>query len=145
MPKRSAHTSWTGGLEDGSGRVTLSSSGVGAYDVYFPKRAADDAEGTTSPEELIAAAHASCYAMQLSALIAAAGGTPVDLEVDATVSLARDPEGGFRIPIIELVVHGTVQDMNESAFKAVATDAKATCPVSKALAGTTITLDAALA
>ena len=60
MPKRSAHTSWTGGLQDGLGRVTLSSSGVGAYDISFPRRAADDAEGTTSPEELIAAAYASC-------------------------------------------------------------------------------------
>ena len=145
MPKRSAHTSWTGDLQDGLGRVTLSSSGVGAYDISFPRRTADDAEGTTSPEELIAAAHASCYAMQLSALIAAEGGTPVGLEVDAIVSLAPDPEGGFRIPIIELVVRGTVHSMDDSTFKAVAADAKTKCPVSKALAGTTITLDATLA
>jgi osmotically inducible protein OsmC len=144
MPKRSAHTSWTGGLPDGSGHVTLTSSGAGAYDVSFPKRAADDASGTTSPEELIAAAHSSCYAMQLSALIAAGGGTPVGLEVDATVALSPDPAGGFRISNIEIVVRGTVEGMDEEGFKKVANDAKAQCPVSKALTGTTITLDAAL-
>ncbi len=73
MPTRTARTAWTGGLQDGSGQVELSSSKVGTFDVSFPKRAADDAGGTTSPEELIAAAHSSCYAMQLSAFIAEAG------------------------------------------------------------------------
>lgn len=145
MPKRSAHTSWTGGLQDGSGHVTLVSSGVGEYDVSFPKRAADKAEGTTSPEELIAAAHSSCYAMQLSALIAGAGATPKGLEVDATVSLEPDPAGGFQISTIALVVRGTVEDLDDAGFKKVAEDAKAQCPVSKALTGTSITLDAALA
>ena len=73
MPTRTARTAWNGGLEDGSGQVELSSSKVGTYDVSFPKRAADEAGGTTSPEELIAAAHSACYAMQLSAFIAQAG------------------------------------------------------------------------
>jgi len=82
-------------LQDGSGRVTLTSSGVGEYDVSFPKRTADEAGGTTSPEELIAAAHASCYAMQLSAMVARAEATPKVLEVDATVSLDPDPAGDF--------------------------------------------------
>lgn len=63
MPTRTARTEWSGGLQDGSGRVTLVSSGLGSYDVSFPRRAADAAEGTTSPEELIAAAHTSCYCM----------------------------------------------------------------------------------
>ena len=76
MSTRTARTAWNGGLPDGSGQVELSSSKVGTFDVSFPKRAADDAGGVTSPEELIAAAHTSCFAMQLSALIAAAGGTP---------------------------------------------------------------------
>ena len=66
MPTRSATTAWRGGLQDGTGRVELSSSGVGTFDVSFPKRAADDADGTTSPEELIAGAHSACYAMALS-------------------------------------------------------------------------------
>ncbi len=76
MPTRSARTAWNGTLEQGSGQVELSSSKVGTYEVSFPKRAADDAGGTTSPEELIAAAHSACYAMQLSANIAEAGGRP---------------------------------------------------------------------
>lgn len=144
MAKRSAHTSWTGGLQDGSGHVTLTSSGAGSYDVSFPKRAAEDADGTTSPEELIAAAHSSCFAMQLSALIARAGGTPVGLEVDATVTLEPDPAGGFRIASVALVVRGDVQGLDDAGFKAAANEAKAQCPVSKALTGTTVTLDAAL-
>lgn len=145
MPKRSAHTSWTGGLQDGSGYVTLSSSGAGQYDVSFPKRAAEAADGTTSPEELIAAAHSSCYAMQLSALIARADATPKSLEVDATVTLDPDPAGGFRISTIALVVRGVVDGLDDDGFKKVANEAKAQCPVSKALTGTSITLDAALA
>jgi osmotically inducible protein OsmC len=145
MPKRSAHTSWTGGLQDGTGRVALTSSGVGVFDVSFPKRAAEDADGTTSPEELIAAAHSSCYSMSLTGAIARAGATPIGLEVDATVSLDADPAGGFRISTIALRVVGQVDGMDADAFQAAAETAKANCPVSKALTGTTITLEASLA
>jgi lipoyl-dependent peroxiredoxin len=145
MPTRSATTAWTGGLQDGSGRVELTSSGVGSYDVSFPRRAADDAGGVTSPEELIAAAHSSCYAMQLSALLAEAGGTPRSLDVTADVTLRPDPAGGFQISEIALSVRGTVDGLDDDGFRAAAESAKATCPVSKALTGTTITLDAALA
>jgi osmotically inducible protein OsmC len=145
MPTRTARVAWTGTLEQGSGKVELSSSHVGTYDVSFPKRAAEDAGGTTSPEELIAAAHASCYAMQLSAVIAAAGGTPQALDVSADVSLGPDPAGGFQITGIKLTVVGEVDDLDADGFLKAAEDAKATCPVSKALTGTTITLDASLA
>ena len=145
MPTRTARTAWTGSLQEGSGQVELSSSNVGTFDVSFPKRAADDAGGTTSPEELIAAAHSSCYAMQLSALIAEAGGTPGSLDVKADVSLAPDPAGGFRITGIELTVRGQVDGLDASGFEKAAQAAKEGCPVSKALTGTTITLDAALA
>ncbi len=145
MPTRSAHTAWTGGLQDGSGRVTLVSSGAGSYEVSFPRRAADEAEGVTSPEELIAAAHSACYAMQLSALIGRAEGTVGGLEVDAAVTLSPDPAGGFRIAGIALRVRGTVEGLDEAAFVELAEAAKASCPVSKALTGTEITLDAALA
>ena len=106
MPTRTARTAWTGSLQEGSGQVELSSSNVGTFDVSFPKRAADDADGTTSPEELIAAAHSSCYAMQLSANIAEAGGTPQSLDVKADVSLGPDTGGGFRITGIKLTVRG---------------------------------------
>lgn len=145
MPTRTAKTAWTGGLQDGSGTVELSSSKVGTYDVSFPKRAADDAGGATSPEELIAAAHSSCYAMQLSALVAQAGGTPKTLDVTADVSLGPDPAGGFRLTGIVLTVRGDVEGLDKAGFIKAAEDAKAGCPVSKALTGVDITLDAALA
>jgi lipoyl-dependent peroxiredoxin len=145
MPSRIASTHWTGGLNDGAGVTSLVSSGVGRFDVSFPRRAADDAEGVTSPEELIAAAHSACYAMQLSALIERAGGTPRTMDVSAEVGLAPDPAGGFRISSIALSVRADVENLDAATFQEVADSAKASCPVSKALTGTTITLDAALA
>ena len=145
MPTRTARTAWNGTLQDGSGQVELSSSKVGTYEVSFPKRAADDAGGTTSPEELIAAAHSACFAMQLSANIAEAGGTPVALEVSAEVGLGQDKEnGGFKLTGITLTVRGEVDGIDEAAVQQAAEAAKAGCPVSKALAGVPITLDAAL-
>ncbi len=140
MATRTARTAWTGTLADGSGEVTLASSGVGSFAVSFPKRAADDADGTTSPEELIAAALSSCYSMQLSALLGQAGGTPKILDVTAEVDFGPDPAGGFHIPAIRLTVTGSVDGLDDVAFRRAAEEAKATCPVSKALAGTTITL-----
>ncbi|MBA3410800.1 MAG: OsmC family protein [Geodermatophilaceae bacterium] len=145
MPTRTARTAWTGTLQEGSGQVELSSSKVGTYDVSFPKRAADEAGGTTSPEELIAAAHSSCYAMQLSAMIAEAGGTPQSLDVTADVSLGADPAGGFQLTGIKLTVRGEVEGLDEDGFVKAAEGAKTSCPVSKALTGVDITLDAALA
>ena len=146
MPTRTARTAWTGTLEQGSGQVELTSSKVGTYEVSFPKRAADEAGGTTSPEELIAAAHTSCFAMQLSALIAAAGGTPQSLEVTADVSLGPDPaDGGFKLTGIALKVVGEVEGLDEAGFVKAAEAAKAGCPISKALTGVEITLDASLA
>lgn len=144
MPTRTARTAWNGSLEQGSGQVELTSSKAGTYDVSFPKRAAEDAGGTTSPEELIAAAHASCYAMQLSAFIAEAGGTPQSLDVTADVTLGPDPAGGFAISGIALKVRGEVDGLDAAGFTAAAEKAKDGCPVSKALTGTTITLDAGL-
>ncbi|GAA4124933.1 OsmC family peroxiredoxin [Nocardioides fonticola] len=144
MPTRTARTAWNGSLTEGSGQVELTSSKVGTYDVSFPKRAADEADGTTSPEELIAAAHSSCYAMQFSALIAEAGGTPQALDVTADVSLGPDPAGGFRLTGITLTVRGEVDGLDEATFLQVAEAAKAGCPVSKALTGVEITLDASL-
>jgi osmotically inducible protein OsmC len=145
MATRTARTAWNGTLNEGGGQVELSSSKVGTFDVSFPKRTADDAGGVTSPEELIAAAHSSCYAMQLSAVIAEAGGTPIALEVSADVTLRPDPAGGLRITGIALTVRGEVEGLDAAGFAQAAENAKATCPVSKALTGTQITLDAALA
>ena len=145
MPTRTARTAWNGGLEDGSGQVELTSSQVGTYDVSFPKRAADEPGGTTSPEELIAAAHSACFAMQLSANVAEAGGTPQSLEVTADVALGPDPAGGFRLTGITLKVVGEVEGLDAAGFEKAAQAAKAGCPVSKALTGVEITLDASLA
>ena len=144
MPTRTARTDWRGGLQDGSGKVELTSSKIGTYDVSFPKRAADDADGTTSPEELIAAAHSACYAMQFSALLAEAGGTPQALDVQADVTLGPDPAGGFKLTGITLTVRGEVDGLDNDGFVKAAEAAKAGCPVSKALTGVEITLDAAL-
>lgn len=145
MAKRQARTAWNGPLDTGSGQVELSSSRTGTFDVSFPARAAEDAGGVTSPEELVASAHSSCYAMQLSALLGEAGLTPDALHVTAVVELGPDPAGGFRIPSIALTVTGELEGIDEPRFQEVAQAAKETCPVSKALAGTTITLKASLA
>ena len=141
MTTRTARTAWNGTLNEGTGQVELTSSKAGTFDVSFPKRTADEASGT-SPEELIGAAHSSCYAMQLSGVIGAAGGTPVALDVSADVTLAPDPAGGLRITEIALSLRGEVEGIDEETFLKAAQEAKDTCPVSKALTGTTITLDA---
>ena len=144
MPTRTARTGWTGTLEQGVGKVELTSSRLGTFEMSFPKRAADEAGGATSPEELIAAAHSACYAMQLSHLIAQAGGTPQALDVQADVSLGPDPAGGFRLTGIKLTVRGEVEGLDADQFAQAAAAAKAGCPVSKALTGVDISLDAAL-
>ncbi len=145
MPTRTARTAWTGGLLDGSGQVELTSSGLGTFDVSWPKRAADTADGTTSPEELIAAAHSACFPMALSKVIADAGGTPIALDVTAEVTLGPDPAGGNKITGIKLTVRGEVEGIDEATFVECAEKAKAGCPVSKALAAVEdITLDASL-
>src|SRR6476469_6258582 len=120
MPTRTARTAWTGTLEQGSGQVELTSSQLATYEVSFPKRAAENADGTTSPEELIAAAHSSCYAMQLSSRVA--------------------PAGGIRLTGILLTVRGEVEGLDAAGFEQAAQEAKTGCPVSKALTGVEITL-----
>lgn len=144
MTVRSARTAWNGGIQDGSGQVELSSSKVGTFDVSWPKRTADSADGTTSPEELIAAAHSACYSMALSGEIGRAGGTPQSLDVTADVSFGPDPEGGFKITGIALTVRAEVDGLDAAGFDKAAQAAKVGCPVSKALAAVDITLDAAL-
>jgi osmotically inducible protein OsmC len=146
MPTRTARTAWTGGLQDGSGQVELTSSKVGSFEVSFPKRAADDAGGVTSPEELVAAAHSSCFSMQLSNLIAVAGGTPQSLEVTADVTLGPDKaDGGFRLTGIALTVVGKVDGLDAAGFEKAAQEAKVSCPISKALSSVDMTVDASLA
>jgi lipoyl-dependent peroxiredoxin len=145
MPVRTARTAWDGGLQDGSGQVELTSSSTATFDVSFPRRTADGAGGVTSPEELLAAAHSSCFAMQLSHEIAEAGGTPQSLEVTADVTLGPVKGGGMGIPKIAITVRGEVDGLDQAGFLQAAEAAKVGCPVSGALAGVDeITLDAAL-
>ena len=144
MPTRTARTAWQGSLQEGSGRVELASSGVGTYDVSFPKRAAETADGTTSPEELIAAAHSACFAMALSNEIGKAGGTTNSLDVTADVTLGQK-DGAPTITGIKLTVRGQVDGLDAAGFEKAAQAAKAGCPVSRALSGVEdIALDASL-
>jgi osmotically inducible protein OsmC len=147
MATRSARTAWNGSLQEGSGQVELSSSGLGTFDVSWPKRTSEAADGTTSPEELIAAAHSSCFSMALSGEIGRAGGTVNSLEVTADVGFGPDEaRGGYGITGIHLTVRGEVDGLDADGFRTAAEAAKVGCPVSKALAAVPeITLDAALA
>ncbi|MGH8880024.1 MAG: OsmC family peroxiredoxin [Stackebrandtia sp.] len=139
---RTARTDWDGDLVSGSGVVHFASSGRPDAEVTWAARS-QDANGKTSPEELIAAAHSSCFSMALSAGLAKAGSPPQSLATSAEVTF--DPAAGG-ITGIHLTVRGTVPGMSAEDFNAAAAEAKAGCPVSKALASVeNITLDAALA
>ncbi|MEU3272578.1 OsmC family peroxiredoxin [Saccharomonospora sp. NPDC006951] len=143
MVSRDATTHWTGGLNSGKGTVTLDSSNAGQFDVSFPRRIGD-AEGQTSPEELIAAAQSSCLAMNLSAVLERNGYTPKTIDVSAEVTV-NPVDGGLSITAIDITLRADVNGIEQEDFQVLAATAKDTCPVSKALSGTTITLDAALA
>ncbi|QQQ76529.1 OsmC family protein [Saccharothrix sp. 6-C] len=136
---RKATTRWEGNLMEGAGNVALESSGVGTFDVSWPSRA-EAANGKTSPEELIAAAHSSCYSMALSHGLAQAGTPPQEVVTSAEVTF----QPGTGITGIHLTVTAVVPGLDEEGFAAAAANAKENCPVSKALAGTEITLDASL-
>ena len=136
---RTAHTNWEGPLLEGAGKVTLDSSGLGTYDVSWPARA-EEPNGKTSPEELIAAAHSSCFSMALSGALAKGGTPPTALRTKADVTF----QPGEGITGVHLTVVGTVEGLTEEQFVEAAEGAKKNCPVSQALTGTTITLDASL-
>jgi osmotically inducible protein OsmC len=137
---RTARTTWDGNLLEGKGLVAMLSSGIGEYPVTWASRS-QEANGKTSPEELIAAAHSSCFSMALSNGLAGAGTPPTKLETQADVTF----QPGTGITGIHLTVVGTVPGLDKAGFVKAAEDAKANCPVSQALAGTTITLTASLA
>ena len=137
---RTAHTVWQGNLAEGQGTVTFDSSGIGEQPVSWPSRA-EQANGKTSPEELIAAAHSSCFSMALSHGLTQAGNSPTQLTTQAEVTF----QPGTGITGIHLTVEGSVEGLDEAGFSAAAEDAKKNCPVSQALAGTEITLTAKLA
>ena len=138
---RTAHTEWNGNLLEGSGTVTLDSSGIGEYPVTWAARTEPAESGRTSPEELIAAAHSSCFNMAFSHALAGAGTPPARLDTKAEVTF----QPGEGITGIHLTVVGEVPGMDEAEFVKAAEGAKVNCPVSQALKATNITLSASLA
>ncbi|WP_457030930.1 OsmC family peroxiredoxin [Kitasatospora sp. P5_F3] len=138
---RTARTAWEGNLLEGKGEVTFASSAIGKFPVSWPARTDEAANGRTSPEELIAAAHSACFSMGLSHALAGAGTPPTALDTQADVTF----QPGAGITGIHLTVVGQVPGIDEAAFVKAAEDAKVNCPVSKAMTGTTITLTATLA
>ncbi|MER7547726.1 OsmC family protein [Actinomadura sp.] len=137
---RTANAHWEGSLIEGQGTVSLDSSKLGTYDVTWASRS-EEPGGRTSPEELIAAAHSTCFSMALSHALAGAGSPPEKVDTKAEVTF----QPGEGITGVHLTVRASVPGLSAADFEKFAQDAKAGCPVSKALAGTTITLDAALA
>ncbi|MPZ63942.1 MAG: OsmC family peroxiredoxin, partial [Propionibacteriales bacterium] len=131
---RIAKTHWAGSLMEGGGSVALESSGVGTFDVTWASRA-EQPDGRTSPEELIAAAHSSCFSMALSHALAQAGTPPQALDTQAEVTF----QPGEGITGIKLTVRGQVDGLSNDDFVSAAEKAKEGCPVSQALTGTTIT------
>jgi osmotically inducible protein OsmC len=143
--QRRADAVWQGSLAQGSGVVTLTSSGLAeALPVTWASRT-ERSNGKTSPEELVAAAHASCYSMALSHGLGEAGTPPEKLEVSATVTFAQ-VEGGWKVASSALTVKGTVPGIDEAGFKKAAEDAKDGCPISGALKGNVeLSVEASLA
>ncbi len=140
---RSADASWQGTVPDGGGRIAL---GSGAFEGPFTLKARmEEIERATNPEELIGAAQAGCFTMSLASLLSDAGHPPDDLRTSAKVRLEQLETGGFSITQIALETVGDVPGIDAAQFEALAEQAKATCPVSRALAGTEVTLQARLA
>ena len=141
MAERSAQATWNGDLMSGSGEIAEAPSGAfGPLQVTWAARTEDEHGGKTSPEELLAAAHAACFAMALSHGLAQGGHTPETLQTSATVTFVP----GTGITRSALTVTGTVPGISEEDFLAAAEDAEQNCPVSKALGGVEKTLEARL-
>lgn len=136
---RTANAHWEGSLTEGKGRVSLDSSGIGTYDVSWPARS-EEPNGVTSPEELIAAAHSTCFSMSLSNELTKAGHTVETIDTKADVTF----QPGKGITGIVLTTRASVPKISAEEFAVFAEGAKNNCPVSAALTGTTITLDASL-
>ncbi|GAC1321115.1 MAG: OsmC family protein [Thermoleophilaceae bacterium] len=130
--ERRAAAIWEGSLPKGSGRLELASGATKVLPVTWASRT-ERSEGKTSPEELIAAAHSSCYAMQLAGLLGEDDKEPEELTVGATCTLDKDDDDNWKITKIELTVRGKVPDMKEKDFRKTAERAKEVCPVSRAL------------
>jgi osmotically inducible protein OsmC len=141
--ERRAHATWEGDLRGGSGRFDVDSGAITGQEVTFASRF-EQPGGKTSPEELIAAAEATCFSMALANGLAQAGHAPAKIETDAVCTLDQT-DAGFRITTLQLTVRAEVEGLDDAAFQAAAKEAKEGCPVSNALGGVEISLDASLA
>ncbi|HHP7239011.1 OsmC family protein [Longibacter sp.] len=141
MPTRKANAKWEGDLQSGNGHMAVES---GAFSGAFSFHSRFEDGEATNPEELIGAAHAGCFSMALSNLLAEAGHTPDRVETTADVTLEMLEDGGPTITKIHLTTEGSVPGLDEAAFQDFVDKAKVGCPVSKALAGPDITVDATL-
>jgi osmotically inducible protein OsmC len=130
--ERQARVLWQGPLPTGSGELEFESSGIGKYPVTWGSRV-EKPEGRTSPEELLAASHAACYAMAFSATLGRAGNPPERLDVTATVALDAVQGGGFKVTRSTLDVTGAVPGLDQAAFQATADEAEKGCPISNAI------------
>ena len=138
---RTAEAHWEGSLKEGAGEVTLVSSGIGTYPVDWRART-EQSNGMTSPEELIAAAHSTCFSMSVAnELVLAGNAAPTTVDTRAEVTF----QPGKGITGIKLFVSAVVPDIDEDAFQAAVSAAEQNCPVSRALAATPITVEASLA
>lgn len=142
MPTRKATAQWTGDLQSGTGQMAF---GSGAFEGAFSFRSRFEDGTGTNPEELIGAAHAGCFSMAFSNILAEAGFSPERVETTARVHLEMTEDGGPTITKIELHTEADVPGIDNETFQQHAEAAKAGCPVSKALAGPEITLHATLA
>jgi osmotically inducible protein OsmC len=142
--ERSARAVWRGDLADGSGEVSTESGVVDDATVRWSSRA-EQADENTSPEELIAAAHATCVSMALANVLAKAGTPAQQLESEATATF-DEADGGFRMTTMRLSIRGQVEGLDEEGFRRAAEDAKENCPVSQALKGNVdVSVEASLA
>ena len=144
VAERTASIIWEGDVQEGSGKVTLESSGAcGELPISLPTRT-DSPEGQTSPEELLAAAHAGCYAMALSLTLTEDGNPPERLDAAAVATL-DEADDGYAVTTVELSVRGRVPDLDQSGFEKAAKKAEEACPISNAIRGNvTINLEATL-
>lgn len=142
MPTRTASAHWSGSLSDGSGSVSTETQTLSETPYSFNSRFKGEGAGT-NPEELLGAAHAGCYTMQLSHMLAEAGHPPRSADTTAKVHLDQ-AGGGFEIPKIELVLTADVPGIDEGEFQRIAKEASESCPLSKVLKAAEITLDATL-
>jgi osmotically inducible protein OsmC len=143
MAERSATTVWDGDLPHGKGVLNGASGALDALEVTWASRT-ERSEGKTSPEELIAAAHSSCFSMALSNELGQGGNPPEHLEVTAKVTLDQK-DGVPTVTTSELTVTGRVRGIDQSAFEQAAHGAAQNCPISRALAGVEISVNATLA